>query len=105
MALLTKCFTWGSLVRLTAEFTDADDAAIDPDTVRVRWQSPDLSFALRVYLTDTDVIRDAAGKYHCDVDASDPGEWQFRWEGTGAGQAAEQGKFTVAASVFDGASP
>jgi hypothetical protein len=105
MALLVKCFPWGSLVRLTAVFTDALGMPVDPDSVTVRTDSPDLTLAAKVYVMDIEVVRDDVGKYHFDVDASVPGDWNYRWEGTGIGQAAAEGKFKVAGSVFRGGSP
>lgn len=111
MALLVKCFPWGALVRLTAVFTKPDDdpddpgGAVDPDTVKVRTRDPLNAFAAYLYLTDVAVIRDEKGKYRCDVDVEVPGEWTYRWEGTGVGQSAGEGKFKVADSVFIGGSP
>lgn len=106
MALLVKCFPWGSLVRLTAEFTrPGSPPEVDPDSVTVRTYSPNLDFDEKVYGTNIEVVRDDVGQYHYDVNASEPGDWIYRWEGTGAGQAAAEGKFKVAGSIFQSGSP
>jgi hypothetical protein len=105
MALTVKCFPRGSLVRLTAVFTDALGLAVDPDTVTVRTMSPELEQVSKLYLTDDEVVRDDVGEFHYDVDASASGDWFFRWEGTGVGQAAAEGKFKVASTVFSFGSP
>lgn len=102
MTAFVKSFPWGSLVRLTAAFTGLDGAAIDPATVAVRTRKPDLSFTTQTYGTDAAVIRDGAGLYHCDIDASLHGAWTYRWESTGDGQAATEGAFKVPESVFEG---
>lgn len=112
MALFVKCFPWGALVRLSASFTgpepDPDTGLpvpVDPDTVIVMVMLPDESVVTKTYLTDVELIRDSEGNYHYDVDAADPGEWKYRWEGTGAGQAAAEATFKVATSPFDVGSP
>lgn len=102
MPALVKCFPWKSLVRLTATFTDFFGAPVDPDSVTVRTNSPDLTVDVKVYGTDIEVVRDSEGKYHFDVNAIEPGDWEYRWEGTGIGQAAGEGKFKVGGSVFQG---
>lgn len=108
MPAALKCFPWQSLIRLTAKFTKPDDdpddpgGAVDPDTVTVRTKDPSNNKTAFIYLTDVGVIRDAKGEFHFDVDASEIGAWFYRWEGTGAGQSAAEGKFTVADSVFAG---
>lgn len=105
MGLLVKCFPWKSLVRLTASFTDFFGEPVDPDSVTVRTSSPDLTIEVKVYLADIDVVRDEKGKYHFNFDAQVPGDWVYRWEGTGIGQAAVEAHFKVAGSVFQGGSP
>lgn len=105
MAVFAKCFPSGSLVRLSAEFQDAAGDAIDPTVVNVRWKDPNGAETLKTYVTDTEVVLDAPGSYHCDVDAAIPGEWTYRWESTGVGQAAAEHTFTVLESAFVGGSP
>jgi hypothetical protein len=105
MSLVVKCFPRGSLVRLTASFTDMDGLAVDPASVSVSTLDPDLDIVSKSYPVDAEVIKDDVGEYHYDADASKSGAWSFRWEGTGAGQAAAEGKFTVNSSAFPQGSP
>lgn len=105
MALLVKCFPWGSLVRVTAAFADALGLPVDPDSVTVRTYSPELDFEVKVYGADVELERDELGSYHYDIDAQVSGDWVYRWEGTGVGQAAAEGKFKVAGSIFQGGTP
>lgn len=108
MAVFVKCFPWQSLVRLKATFTKSEDdpddpgGLVDPDTVTVRTKDPNGDKASFVYLTDLSLVREDEGVYHYDVDASLIGDWFYRWEGTGSGQAAAEGKFTVSDSPFAG---
>ncbi|KKL22915.1 hypothetical protein LCGC14_2430680, partial [marine sediment metagenome] len=42
----------GDLIRLSAAFTDLNDAAVDPTTVTVKHKTPDGTITTKVYLTD-----------------------------------------------------
>lgn len=79
----------GDLVRLAVEFTDADGAPADPTAVSLRVKHGSTT---DVY---TDAETDSTGAYHKDVEATAPGAWSYRWIGTGAVQAAEEGRFFV----------
>jgi uncharacterized protein YfaS (alpha-2-macroglobulin family) len=88
----------GDLVRISGTFRDLAGAAIDPGTVALKVAKPSgattYTFALGT------VIKDSVGNYHVDVSITEAGQWSYRWESTGAGQAAEQGQFTVEPSGF-----
>jgi hypothetical protein len=86
----------GDLVRVSGTFSDADSGdAIDPDVVKVSIKSPDDTVTTYVYGVDTEVVKDATGEYHADIDANDAGVWFYRWWSTGDGQAAEESRFVV----------
>jgi hypothetical protein len=40
-------------------------------------------------------VKDTTGVYHVDVDVTLSGTYHYRWEGTGAAQGAEEGRFYV----------
>jgi hypothetical protein len=54
-----------------------------------------------VYGVAPALVKDSTGHYHIDVSASMSGTWRYRWESTGAGQAAEEGAFVVESSGLD----
>jgi len=56
-----------------------------------------------VYGTDSELVKDATGDYHFDVDVDEEGTWYYRIEGEtsgGAKQGAAEGTFEAEASVF-----
>ena len=86
-------FPRGSLVRLEATFTSKKTGRkVDPTTVVAIVTRP--SGADTTY-TSPDVVRDAEGEYHYDINADTGGPWFWRWESTGTGQAALNGHFHV----------
>jgi hypothetical protein len=79
----------GSLVRVSGAFTDAAAAPIDPTVVRFMFKRPDIAVVTTyVYGVDGALVKDSVGNYHVDVSADVKGEWLYRWESTGTGQAA-----------------
>jgi hypothetical protein len=89
-------YATGSLVRLTASFTSADDgSAIDPDGVTLRVKPPSGVAVTYTYLVDVGLVRDMLGSFHFDVDATAQGRYFYHWKSTGAGQAAFDGEFVV----------
>lgn len=91
----------GDLVRVTGKFRDpTTDAPLDPTTVRFKFTKPSGPITTYVLGTDPQLVKDATGDYHVDVDADEVGVWNWRWESTGTGQAAEEGYFTVQVTQF-----
>ena len=84
----------GNLVRVAGVIKDASQVLIDPTTVRFKFKRPDTGAVTSyLYLTDAQVVRDSQGNYHVDVSADAAGEWPYRYESTGTGQAAQEGSF------------
>ena len=98
--MTTNPYDKGDLVRVSVAFTDLAGAAVDPTAVTVRVKPPTGTLVVWVYGTDAEVVKDATGAYHADVDIDETGSWYFRWEGTGAAQAAAERLFTVRGSAF-----
>lgn len=89
----------GDLVRVEATFTDSVlGTAVDPDVVKLSVKSPDDVVTTYVYLTDAEIVKDAVGEYHADIDVDQAGDWFYRWWSTGDGQAAEEKRFKVRAA-------
>ena len=90
----------GDLVRCSASFTDSDGTALDPTTVTGKYKTPAGVTTTYVYDTDAELVKDSTGNYHFDVNANAAGQWFYRFESTGTGQAAEEAAFTVEAGDF-----
>jgi hypothetical protein len=92
----------GDLVRCRATFRDPEDndAYVDPAVVKFKFKTPAGATTTYTYGTDVQLVKDSTGKYHVDVDANAAGQWSYRFEATGALQAAQEGVFTVNAGAF-----
>lgn len=95
-----NAYARGALVRASAAFSAANGAAVDPTTVRLRFMTPVGTVTTWTHGVDGQLVKDAVGSYRADIDAASEGQWHYRWEGTGANQAAAEGQFTVTVGVF-----
>ena len=89
-----NAYARGTLVRASASFADGAGNAVDPTAVTARVRAPNGT------VTAPAATKDGVGTYHVDIDADAEGAWHYRWEGTGANQAAAEGQFTVNVGVF-----
>lgn len=94
----TKSYDVGDDVTEAVEFQVAS-VDTDPTTVHFRYQKPDGSETVLLYGTDSEVVKDATGKYHVTLNPDAPGIWRYRWEGTGNLDVFFSGAFNVL-SVF-----
>lgn len=87
----------GDIVRVDTApgFKNAAGTLTDPTTVSLRWRAAGGTETTWVYLTDSQIVRDSVGLYHADIPVVVPGLHYFRWKGTGAVTAAEEGTFDV----------
>ncbi len=90
----------GDQVRLSAAFTDADGAAVDPTVVTVKYSDPTGSVTDLDYGVDLAVTRTTTGAYYVDFVPHTAGTWRYRWESSGAVTAAAEGEFQVRRSSF-----
>lgn len=87
----------GNVVRVRALFSDQSGNPVDPAAVFFRVVGPTLN-ATYQYLVAPQLVRDAAGAYHVDLDTTaGAGGWSYRFYSTGGGQASKQGSFVVTA--------
>lgn len=93
-------FDIGDAVRCSAEFRNLAGALTDPTTVSVSVKTPAGVITTKVYGTDAEVIRESAGKFYIDVDATAAGVWFYRFFSTGTGKAAAERQFNVKKSKF-----
>ncbi len=89
----------GSLVRVSAVFTDIMGVAKDPTTVTLKWQKGGSAPTSYVY-PSAPVIRDGAGLYHGDLDTSNwtgpnPQKNFIEWVAAGTVQSISVDYFEV----------
>jgi hypothetical protein len=80
----------GDLIKLTAEFTNASGALVDPTSVVITIRVPSTGEVLLPSVTKA-----STGIYTCSQLATESGDWKWRAVGTGAVQGANQGQITV----------
>lgn len=88
-------FQDGDKVRLSAAFTDIDEAASDPGGVLCKVREPDGTVTTYTYGTDAALIKDSTGNYHLDFLTSSPGRHRYGFYGITSGQAVAEGEFRV----------
>ena len=94
---MANVYAKDSLVRISTEFT-VSGADSDPTTVKCFYKDPNNVVTTLTYGVGNTVVRDAVGKYHVDISATIAGNWWYRFEGTGAVVAANEGEFVIALS-------
>jgi hypothetical protein len=96
---MPETYDVGDLVRLGAAFTKSG-VATDPTTLTLKIRTPGGVTTTYTYPTDAQLSRDGPGLYHLELALGASGTWVYRWAGTGAAQAAEEGEVNVRASNF-----
>lgn len=89
----------GDLVTVSGEFTDVNDEPADPAGVSMAFRDPSGNATTYVFGTDAEVVKDSTGNYHVDLSIDEAGDWFYSWIGSGAGQGAEAGQFSVKPSI------
>jgi uncharacterized protein YfaS (alpha-2-macroglobulin family) len=79
----------GDALTVYVDFKDADDAAADPTAVTLTVKKPSGANS------SPSVTHPSTGRYEGVVEIDMAGTWFYRWAGTGALQAAEEGEFYV----------
>lgn len=88
----------GDKVHLTAKFT-VGGVLTDPTAVICEVKDP--SGNVDSYsLAGGTLTRSSLGLYYKDISIDESGDWFYRWEGTGAMEAAEETNFIVEVSEF-----
>ena len=103
MAIKINTYIIGNLIRVTAAFTDPDnaDAPIDPTAVNFTFKDPTGNSTTYLFGIDSQLVKDSVGNYHVDIDINQSGTWHYKFFSTGTGQAAERGQFKADNSPFD----
>ncbi len=90
----------GAKPKVYAVFRDEDNELIDPTAVSFIFRNPAGDTTTYVFNTNVELVRDSTGKYHVEINANAAGFWHYRYESTGDGQAAFEGRFAVDRSNF-----
>lgn len=92
----------GDKTRLSVTFLNIAGAVADPTTVtlKLRTPAPASVESSHVYGVDIAVVRESTGIYHYDLSLPTSGVWWYRWDATGAVEAADEQFLTVRASRF-----
>lgn len=85
-------------VRLKVTFK-VDSVNIDPTTVTLRVKDSEGVTSVYTY-SGASVTKESTGVYYKDITVTTDGVWYYRFEGTGACQAASEHKFVVRKSEF-----
>jgi hypothetical protein len=85
----------GDRVRLSGEFTDEDGNLHDPTAVYVTYTDPNGTETVLQYGVDVEVIRNAEGQYHVDIDVDEVGRWPYEWYATGTGRSRGTARLIV----------
>lgn len=97
----------GDVVRVstTPGFKNSSGVLTDPTTVVLRWRRHGEAGTVWTWTSGTpgpNIVKDSTGLFHADITVVEPGLHHFRWEGTGAVVAAEEGSFTATSEFITG---
>ena len=95
-------FIVGDTIRLSVNFA-IEEIPTDPTDVLFRIKNPNQVVSTTHYVERINIVagephRTGVGVYHVDRRIDIPGEWWYRWEGSGDAPGALEGKFRVIAS-------
>jgi hypothetical protein len=89
----------GDSVPLVVAFTNEAGAAADPTDVLLDVLDP-TGFSRTYAYSGLDITRTGTGAYSRSVTPDLSGVWQWRWRGTGAVTAVDEGSFRVQGTAF-----
>jgi hypothetical protein len=82
-------------------FRNSAGALADPTTVTLLWRRHGEADTTWI-VTAGQIVKEAEGLYHADITVAEPGLHYFRWVGTGAIVAAEEGTFSATSAFIVG---
>lgn len=88
-------YVQGTLVRLVAAIATSSRVPVDPTTVTLQVQTPDLI----VSNISGSIVHDGVGNYHCDYTTAQIGDHQYEWGCNGIVTVNTLGKFSVLAGL------
>jgi hypothetical protein len=85
----------GQLIRHFADAYDVTKVKVDPSALQVTIQAPDYTQTNYIYGTHAELVKDAVGQYHVDINLNAGGVWIVRWEASGSHQGISERKITA----------
>lgn len=96
---MTQAYDKGDAVRLAVQFKTIDEVNTDPTVITLTVKKPGLgTLTFTSASSPSMIIRTGAGAYYLDLALDVAGVWRFKWFGSGALTAAEEGQIFVRAS-------
>jgi hypothetical protein len=89
----------GDKISLTALFKNSSATLTDPTVTKLRYEDPSGNETTLTYGTDpaSSIDKTATGTFVAYLTLDEAGTWYYRWIGTGAVVAQEEGTFDVRA--------
>lgn len=92
-------FDLGDSIRVSGEFR-ASNVLVDPTVVNFTFINPAGTSTAYVYGTDVQLVKDAVGQYHVDINGNARGRWAVRYHSTGTYQGADEQYFDIEQGTF-----
>lgn len=97
---MSGSYDLGEKIAVDGEFKrESDGELIDPTTVKFDVKKPDGVTTAYVYGTDAELVKDAVGQYHAELDLDQSGNWHYRMYSEGTGQTAAEDDLFVRQSL------
>lgn len=92
---MSEAFIVGEVVRLSVKSTDLSGQSAEPGGITLRIKPGAGAVTNYAYGQAAEIIRDAAGIYHADIELTSAGQWAYRWELTSPNAGAAEGVIVV----------
>jgi len=90
----------GDVVHMTGSFYNTSGVSVDPGVVTVVVSLPSLAQTTYTNVSSPAVTKSSVGNYYLDLPITLSGTHRFRFVGTGANAAVEEGSFSVDVAAF-----
>ena len=90
----------GEVARIDLDVTTPDGEAVDPGGLTLKLKPPQAAVVTHTYGAGTDIVRDALGKFHADIQLTAAGIWAWRWDLAAPNAGAIEGTLIVQPSRF-----
>lgn len=85
----------GEVTRISVTVMDSAGAAADPGALRLKVKPPAGAVTTYTFGSSAEIIKDAVGRYHADIQLTAAGVWAYRWELDAPNAGAVEGVITV----------
>lgn len=92
-----KSYPWGHTIKIQVEFRNEAGVLTNPTTTTLKTIDP---AGVLVTYAQAALTNPSTGKWNKSVLANKEGIWHWRWEGTGAVDAVDEGSFEMLKTQF-----